>query len=142
METTLFYFTCLYSIVTIIAYDIPDGFVQYENGCAWAPDPSCKPKEVITTPPPYISLNENMPVNFSWLTAGPSNSSLVTPVRNQMLPNPCGSCWAISAVGALSTDSQGVPVTTLYRLNHKRRARCRIFSCTVSSMAGQRLSSS
>eukprot|EP01083_Nonionella_stella_P242436 845667_1 len=43
-----------------------------------------------------------MPVNFSWLRAGPSNSSLVTPVRNQMLPNPCGSCWAISSIGALS----------------------------------------
>eukprot|EP01084_Bolivina_argentea_P246456 412459_1 len=87
------------------AYQIPDGYIQYEHGCAWAPADNYKPKEVIKTPLPYAHkmFDNPLPLNFSWTSAGPANSSLVTGnVRHQMVPNACGCCWAIASTGALS----------------------------------------
>ena len=91
------------SFISIInAYSIPDGFIQYLPNSAWAPSPDFVAKEYIINPLPYSKLNPSLPLNFSWATAGANNGSLITSVRNQMLPNPCGSCWAHAAVGALS----------------------------------------
>ena len=41
-----------------------------------------------------------LPQNFDWRNI--NGNSLVTPVRNQNVPNPCGSCWAHAVTGSLS----------------------------------------
>ena len=92
----------MHFIISVFSYTIPPGFIQYKPNSAWAPGPDFIAKEVIINPVPYSKLNTQLPLNFSWSTAGPNNGSLITPVRNQFLPNPCGSCWAVAATGALS----------------------------------------
>jgi len=87
--------------VTNARRHLPEGFTYY-GGCAWSPMKGYKHEEQIYKPLPYESkeILSNIPTNFSWNNI--NGNSLITPVRNQFQPNPCGSCWAIAATGALS----------------------------------------
>eukprot|EP01084_Bolivina_argentea_P292674 503218_1 len=91
----------VFSFVIAFVYSIPDGYIQFERGCSWAKRPGFKSNEYIRNTPPYIKLpTATLPANFSWDSQ--NGLSLVTHVRNQGLPYNCGSCWAVSSVGALS----------------------------------------
>lgn len=43
---------------------------------------------------------QQLPVNFDWRNV--NGVMFVSPVTNQFLPSPCGSCWAHAVVGALT----------------------------------------
>ena len=55
----------------------------------------------IVTAPPYKTINpKTIPDSFDWRNV--NNTYFVTQATNQLLPTPCGSCWAHAAVGALT----------------------------------------
>ena len=56
-------------------------------------------------PPPAHELAafalDKLPANFSWQN-GPGGVNYLSPVRNQHIPQFCGSCWAMGATSALA----------------------------------------
>ncbi|KAJ0403812.1 hypothetical protein P43SY_003909 [Pythium insidiosum] len=59
------------------------------------------PELVLSSIPPVSSVDD-LPTNWDWRDYNGTGISLVTSIQNQMVPRPCGSCWAFSTVSALS----------------------------------------
>ncbi|DAZ94540.1 TPA: hypothetical protein N0F65_002192 [Lagenidium giganteum] len=61
------------------------------------PDPELRLEEV-----PAIKSIDELPEHWDWRDYNGTGISLTTSVMNQMVPKPCGSCWAFATVSALS----------------------------------------
>lgn len=59
------------------------------------------PQILVTSLPPVTSLDD-LPKHWDWRDYNGTGISLVTSVQNQMMPKPCGSCWAVATTSALS----------------------------------------
>ncbi|CCI44802.1 hypothetical protein ABG067_000037 [Albugo candida] len=72
----------------------PSGKVKWFLG---GPDPEVRLESL----PGPRSIND-FPKNWDWRNYSGTGLSLTTAVMNQMLPRPCGSCWAFATVSSLS----------------------------------------
>eukprot|EP00164_Ancoracysta_twista_P004987 GFYU01006789.1.p1 GENE.GFYU01006789.1~~GFYU01006789.1.p1 ORF type:complete len:355 (-),score=99.03 GFYU01006789.1:591-1655(-) len=84
-------------------YAIEDGITSFASGCSWQHeyDESRFPtvgREILLSQPP--AQNDDLPANWDWRDV--DKQSFVTQVYTQLAEFPCGSCWALSATGALS----------------------------------------
>ncbi|TMW56611.1 hypothetical protein Poli38472_006621 [Pythium oligandrum] len=61
------------------------------------PDP-----ELIVTSIPQAKSIDELPAHWDWRDYNGTGISLVTSIQNQMVPKPCGSCWAFATTSALS----------------------------------------
>lgn len=85
-----FLFVSLFSSILVAVQSI---------GC-YKEVPGPWPSVVLTKiPHQYINIAD-LPANFDWRNV--NNTCYVSPPTNQLIPYPCGSCWAHAATGALT----------------------------------------
>ena len=75
----------------------PLKYVDRDVPCKKPYNPLTAPKDVIHTPLEFV---EEIPINFEWNNVGGRN--YLTNMKNQHVPQYCGSCWAQASSSSLS----------------------------------------
>ena len=85
-------------VVSLFDILLVAGVAAAMQGC-YMHVPAADRPSVVKSPLPKTPLQQ-LPVNFDWSNV--NGVMYVSPVTNQFVPSPCGSCWAHASVGALT----------------------------------------
>ena len=88
----------------IVLFSIYFGIARSIDACLFINTPQEILGELDREPRPWKSQAQNLPTGWDWrnVSGVARGVSFLGPIRNQMTPKYCGSCWAMASTSAVA----------------------------------------